>query len=99
MHDHSLGGMVDVGVNSDANHTGPCNDGVFGCSRCWNADNNGKGTVSQCDWCKANNVLTRVTRAWDEPVSYALCAGCRNKNQPSAEELAEMDRFDNDGNW
>lgn len=98
MHDHSLGGMVDVGVNPKANHSGPCNDGVYGCSRCHNAANDGKGTICNCDWCH-KETHTRITRAWDEPVSYALCSDCRRKNQPSREELEEMDRFYNDGNW
>lgn len=85
-HDHSLGGMVDVGINPKANHPGPCNDGVYGCSRCHNNANDCKGTIINCDWCK-KETHTRICPAWDEPVSYALCKDCRQKNQPSAEEL------------
>lgn len=96
MHDHSLGGPVNVGRNPDAKHEGNCNDGVYGCSRCWNAANNGKGYVADCDWCKARNVNTRIIKAWDENVSYALCEKCRKKNQPTREELQEMDRYDDD---
>lgn len=101
MHDHSLGGMVDVGVNPDAEHSGPCNDGVYGCSRCWNAANKGEGTISECDWCKKQCCFTRVTKAWDEPVSYALCEGCQVKNQPSPQELDEIynDPYDMGDDW
>lgn len=81
MHDHSLGGPVNVGVDPTAKHSGPCFDGVYGCHRCWDAENDGKGTIFTCDWCHAENVHTRITRASDEPVSYAVCEPCRERQR------------------
>ena len=90
MHDLSLGPPVDVGIQKDAKHSGSCNDGVYRCSWCWNADNEGKGTISICDCCKKQNVHTKVRRAWDEPVMYAACEACSNRvAQAEKEEIRE----------
>jgi hypothetical protein len=80
MHDLTLGAPVDVGVNPEATHSGSCNDGVFGCSRCWNTANDNLGTIDKCDWCE-RETHTKVSKAWDEPILYALCLACRNKNR------------------
>ena len=84
MMDLTLGGEVDTGETSEL-HSGTCNDGVFGCSRCWNAANEGQGTEFECDLCRTAT-YTRVTLAWDEPVLYAMCADCRIENRDEAEE-------------
>ncbi len=93
MHDLSLGGPVEVDRDPEAKHGGPCFDGVYGCHRCWNADNDGKGTLHTCEWCKAEDVLTRITKASDEPVMYAVCEACRAKQAEAA--LQELYEFDN----
>lgn len=96
MHDLSLGGPVDVGRDPEAKHPGACFDGVYGCHLCWNADNEGKGTLARCDGCHAENVLTLVVRATDEPVLYAACEACQRRRASSAEELdlADFDAQD-----
>lgn len=88
MHDHSLGGPVNVGVQEDANHHGPCNDGVYGCTRCFNNDNGGQGTIGECEWCEEADVFLKITMSDDEPVSYAVCAECRQRQL----ERIEADR-------
>jgi hypothetical protein len=92
-HDHSLGGPVNVGIQPGANHRGPCNDGVFGCTRCFNGANDGEGTVGKCDWCKKENEFLRITMASDEPVSYAVCKKCRIAQQEALK--AELEEFEN----
>jgi hypothetical protein len=77
MHDLSLGGPVNVGTQEDAKHSGPCYDGVYGCHKCWSLENDGKGTAMPCDYCE-RVTFTKVTRASDEPVMYALCECCRS---------------------
>lgn len=77
MHDLSLGGPVNVGEVPEAKHSGPCYDGVFGCHLCANAENGGKGQVSNCDTCD-RVTFTKVVRASDEPVMYQLCVACRH---------------------
>ena len=89
MHDHSLGEPVDVERYADATHPGPCSDGVYGCSRCWNSANDGKGTIGDCEWCDAKDVPTKVTRASDEPVSYAVCEPCRERQRRALEQELE----------
>lgn len=89
MHDLGLGGPVNVGVDPDAKHRGACFDGVYGCHLCWNAENDGKGHISNCDWCKARDVYTRVTQSWDEPALYAICEACAKRQAAYiAEEIA-----------
>ena len=68
MHDFSLGPPVETERNPDATHAGPCYDGVYGCHHCWSAENDGKGTISTCDSCKATEVHTRVVCGIDEPL-------------------------------
>lgn len=91
MHDHSLGGPTSNGsydgpvVDGKPLHEGNCSDSTYGCIRCWNASNDGQGEFFTCDWCK-KQANTRITRASDEPVSYALCKECRLKNQRYVEE-------------
>lgn len=92
-HDHSLGGPVDVGIQPDANHTGPCNDGVYGCSRCFNLANEGKGTVGDCEWCKKTNEHLKIIMASDEPVSYAVCEGCRKRQAAALQAEDEEYRY------
>ncbi len=94
MHDLSLGPPVEVDRDPNAPHAGPCFDGVYGCHRCWNGANDGKGSVSTCDWCKAPDVYTRITRAWDEPVSYAVCAPCVEKQNAELRQMEREDPFD-----
>jgi hypothetical protein len=88
MHDLGLGPPVEGERLPDATHAGPCFDGVYGCHRCWDDANEGKGTLAICEWCKAENVPTRITRAIDEPVLYALCAPC------VAKQNAELRRME-----
>jgi hypothetical protein len=102
MMDLSLGGPVEVegdGDNPNKKHHGGCNDGVYGCTRCWDAENDGKGTTFTCEWCKTPDVPTLITRASDEPVFYAVCAACRRRQaQRLEEEAAEFDdRYYGDG--
>lgn len=90
MHDIGLGPPVEVERYPNAKHTGPCFDGVYGCHRCWNAGDDGEGTLFTCDWCKAENVHTIITRSIEEPVLYAVCHPCRAHQQAAlAQELAE----------
>lgn len=89
MMDLGLGGPVDVGVQADANHSGPCNDGVYGCSRCYNHANDGKGTVDECEWCRAKNVHCKITRSMEEPCLYAICEKCRAKQQEAIQREYE----------
>lgn len=95
--DLGLGGHVEVeddGDNPNKKHAGGCNDGVYGCSRCWDAENNGKGTTFTCEWCKAPDVPTLITRASDEPVLYAVCAACRKRQRDRLrEEQDELDDY------
>jgi len=91
-HDLGLGGPCEVERDPDALHGGPCFDGVYGCHRCWNAANNGKGTSSTCERCRANDVLTRVVRASDEPVLYAICQACQTlKAESDAQAVADYE--------
>lgn len=102
MMDLSLGGPVeDVGDNPDKKHAGGCNDGVYGCSRCYDYGEDGNGTISECEWCKTPNVATKITRASDEPAYYAVCAECRRQQAKRlAEEAAELDDwFDSRSPW
>lgn len=79
-HDLGLGGPYEVERDPEAKHSGPCFDGVYGCHRCWNADNDGKGTIADCEGrCRAKGVLTRIIRASDEPVMYAACEACQKR--------------------
>jgi hypothetical protein len=92
MHDLGLGGPVEVERDPEAKHGGPCFDGVYGCHRCWDAENDGKGTLHTCEWCKNKDVHTRIVRASDEPVMYALCEPCRKRKADAEEqELAEFE--------
>lgn len=84
MHDLSLGGPVATDDTSPL-HRGHCFDGVYGCHLCWNADNDGKGTEYTCDWCQ-KRAFTKVMRAVDEPVLYALCESCQARRAKAAEE-------------
>lgn len=92
MHDLGLGGPVEVERDTEANHRGPCFDGVYGCHRCWDAENDGKGTVSTCEWCKAKDVHTRVIRAIDEPVMYAVCGKCQERHHEAV--ISEYQDYD-----
>lgn len=96
MHDLGLGGPVPVDRDPAAKHAGPCFDGVYGCHRCWNADNDGKGTLSRCDGCRAEQVLTLVVQAVDEPVLYAACEACRRRRVEYAQRLANECYWDDE---
>lgn len=97
MHDLGLGGPVPVERDPDAKHKGTCFDGVYGCHLCYNAENDGKGTISECDWCHAKDVYTKVTRAWDEPVLYAICEPCADRQAKYiAQEIAWDDAHRDD---
>jgi transcription elongation factor Elf1 len=89
MHDHSLGGPYGIGKQPGALHAGECFDGVYGCHFCWNAANDGNGTVEACDGCGAET-YTRVTRAWDENASHAWCEECRQRNTAEAERAQQQ---------
>lgn len=80
MMDLGLGGPVDVGVQEGANHTGPCNDSTFGCIRCWNNANEGKGTMHHCEWCK-KEAFTKTLHDPEDRCVYAVCRSCREKYQ------------------
>jgi hypothetical protein len=93
-HDLGLGGPYEVERDPEALHSGPCFDGVYGCHRCWDAANDGKGTVADCEGrCGAKNVPTRIIQASDEPVLYAACEACRER--ATAHALEELYEFDN----
>lgn len=95
MHDLGLGPEVDAGERApDAPHRGNCTDGVYGCSRCWNGANEGRGTIDTCEWCKTKEVHTRIVKAWDEPVLYAICAACEKRQRDELE--AEAAAWDDD---
>ena len=95
MFDLSLGGPVDTEETSEA-HTGTCTDSPYGCIRCHNGANNGRGTMSTCDCCK-KETFTRITRAIDEPAMYAMCGGCRKKQNDEAER--ELERMGGMEDW
>ena len=100
MHDLGLGGPVVDEVHPDAKHKGPCYDGVYGCHLCWNEANDGKGEVSSCDGCRANNVHTQIVRGVDEPVLYAACDGCQKRRTAYIAELErELDDERVDFDW
>lgn len=96
-HDNSLGGPVDVGVQENANHPGSCNDGVYGCSRCFNGANDGQGTIGECEWCKEKNEYLKITLASDEPVSYAVCKKCRDHQAAALKQ--ELEEYQNSISW
>jgi hypothetical protein len=72
--DLTLGGPVEVNKTSKL-HSGNCNDSIFGCIKCWNA----AGKQAACDIC-GKVTTTFITKAWDEPVLYAMCTQCMRKN-------------------
>lgn len=97
MHDLSLGAPVEDERDPAAPHKGRCFDGVYGCHLCWNGANDGKGTLAHCEWCKAEDVHTRVVRAIDEPVMYAICATCESRQRQRINELErELDSYYDD---
>ena len=77
--DLSLGGEVETGETSPL-HSGSCVDGVYGCSKCHNSSNEGKGSVGSCEICNAVDVHTSIVKAWDEPVLYEMCAKCATQD-------------------
>lgn len=77
MMDLGLGGPVIVERNPNATHPGPCYDGVYGCHKCHNADNNNRGAVDECEYC-GRFTFTKIIKAHDEPVMYAVCKACRD---------------------
>lgn len=98
MQDDTLGGSVDVGtyegpiLDGKAIHTGSCNDGVEGCSRCNGAARCmveadlikiGWPTTGRCEWCKTTVKVGNMStcRPWDEggSISYEICNACRVK--------------------
>ncbi len=100
-HDLGLGGPCEVEREPEALHPGPCFDGVYGCDRCWNAANNGKGTIWKCEGrCGKEDVPTRIIQALDEPVLYAACEDCRRRRDEAAQqELYEFDNPFYDNGW
>jgi hypothetical protein len=95
MHDLGLGPPVLDEVRPGAEHKGRCYDGVYGCHICWNGANDGKGTVSECEWCKSKDVHTRIVKAWDEPCLYAICAACERSQLEELRRI-EFEYADND---
>lgn len=77
--DLCLGGEVETGERSDL-HSGSCVDGVYGCSKCHNAANGGKGQIGNCEICDAVGINTLIVKAWDEPVLYEMCHSCTTKD-------------------
>lgn len=99
MHDLCLGGPVVDERRPNATHEGPCFDGVYGCHVCWNHANDGRGTVNECEWCHTNDVHTRIVRAWDEPVLYAICADCEKRQNDELHQMAVEDADDDGGGY
>lgn len=111
MHDYSLGGPVDVGeycgpmLDGKPIHTGNCEDGVYGCTKCNRASREltteqlqsiGFETHQNCDWCKKRFPVADISgiRPWDEPSCYyQVCTECRAKH---ARELQDEIDFDDD---
>lgn len=96
MHDFSLGPPVNVGKVEGALHEGECFDGVYGCHRCHNAENDGKGHIMPCDWCR-KAAPTRSVRPWDESgqVMYMICRDCRKKYDDDLQREYEYERQKN----
>ena len=88
MMDLGLGGPVCVGRVEGANHPGNCTDGVYGCHRCYNNANEGKGTFDTCEWCKKQAHLKLLTDH-EEQCIYAVCESCRKKHQERIEREYE----------
>lgn len=94
-HDLGLGGPYEVERDPEALHPGPCFDGVYGCHRCWNAENDGRGTIARCESCRAEEVFTRIRQAIDEPSLYAACETCaRDADAAAQQELIESGYYD-----
>jgi len=98
MMDHSLGGPVDVGIQEGALHEGNCNDGVFGCSRCWNLANDGQGTLSTCEWCK-RETFTKTLHDPEDHCTYAVCKDCREKYQERVAREYEEEMMRDPSYW
>ena len=99
MMDLGLGGPVDVGVQEGANHSGSCNDGVFGCSRCWNNANGGQGTLDKCEWCKKEAFTKTLHDPEDRCAMRSAVPAGRKSGAGGAEYEEEMNREHGGRNW
>lgn len=86
--DLTLGGPVDTGETSSL-HEGNCNDSTFGCIKCWNASNDGKGTLFDCEWCKKED-FTVVVEDPENPELYQLCSECMKRYREVCDSLLEV---------
>jgi len=100
MHNLRLGPPIEVGEVEGATHGGPCMDGVYGCHRCWNTANDGKGTLTECESrvCpdKGKELYTRVfTFGYldGDPTMMAMCTACRTRIQEAEEEELQEELY------
>jgi hypothetical protein len=110
MHDYTLGGPVETGsydgplLAGKPLHSGGCNDGVYGCTKCNSRARSlsdeelkeiGFPTSIQCDWCHGTVSAQDISlySAWDEPsVKSEVCSECRRRDRSNLQEEEEFDR-------